>query len=1147
MPIFLPRNYSFYIAKIVNMKISLVNRLYIGFVLVVVLVVLGGYLTLRSFQQQKAESRWVQHTYKVLNQVERVNRLVLDMAASRRGFRSTFEKRFLSPYEVDLPKIGPAITVLRTLVSDSPTEERMIDTLENNINEVLSFWNANDHRIWKQTFEENAQITDQEVNLLNDIRSIIIVIRNEEQRLLISREAENESSATKSKSILILNNIFILAVGFVLIRITYREFKRRQLVQQSLNHKLQEVVELNNQANQRNWKLVGLDQLNTNLQGIIDVKQLAEKCLKELVTYGQFAAGAFYTLDEKNHQLRLAAAVAMPSNTPNSLSIGEGLLGQTALEKEIRVYSDLPEDYWKIQSASGSGNPKQLLLIPLRMDSELTGIIELASFKEVATVQLELLQTQASDIAVALNAAMSREKVLELLQQVQEQREVLLNQQEELRQSNDELSRQSEVLQASEEELRVQEEELRQVNAEMLVKNKALEVAREALAAKATELEASSRYKSDFLANMSHELRTPLNSVLILAKMLEENKDQNLTRRQIEYAGIIHKSGSDLLRLINDILDLSKIEAGKVDLHIEDAPVAGIQQDVFDLFNYVAQQKNIRFIEKIGLDVPTVIRTDRQRLEQVIRNLLSNAFKFTPEKGTVSIIWEMEGENIRVTVTDTGMGIPEDKQQLIFEAFQQADGSTSRRFGGTGLGLSISRQIMLLLQGQIHLDTSTEEGSSFSITFPPNIDISLPARKAIRTFTPSTAPVMPAVMPEDDRGNIAHNDKLILIIEDEAWFADTLRDVARRKGFKTILAHNGQDGLILARQYKPVAIILDMNLPVIDGESILKIIRSTEELNDTLVHVVSAAEISANTASNINGYTQKPLQQPDLDQIFLDISQQLHSRLKKVLLIAEGKLAQDPDIRFKTEQRNMETWYDQVASVEDAKEYLAASKYDGVIIELGHDMEHSMVGLQQLAELTAHSATPVIAYLDKDISMAEEAQLKKYAAAIVRSSALATDRLLDELELFLYKLEKVEPGKLETMKGIQDMENIMDGKIILLVDDDMRNVFSISALLESQGVHVLAAADGQEAIDMLDEHPDTDLVLMDIMMPGMNGYDAMINIRKDKRFSQLPIIALTAKAMAEDRQKTIEAGASDYITKPVDGIKLLSLIRVWLS
>ncbi len=1129
------------------MKVSLVNRLYIGFALVVILVILGGYFTLRSFQQQKAESRWVQHTYKVLNQLERVNRLVLDMAAARRGFRSTFERRFLQPYEVDLPKIGPAITVLRTLVSDNPHEERLVDTLENNINEVLSFWNTNDHRIWKQTFEENAQITDQESELLNDLRSIIIVIRNEEQRLLIAREAENESSAARSKSILIWNNIFILAVGFVLIIITYREFRRRLLVQQSLNHKLDEVVELNNQANQRNWKLVGLDQLNSNLQGIIDVKQLAEKCLRELVTYGQFAAGAFYTLDEKNHQLRLAAAVAMPANTPTNLAIGEGLLGQTALEKEIRIYSDLPEDYWKISSATGYGNPKQLLLIPLRMDSELTGIIELASFKEVATVQLELLQTQASDIAVALNAAMSREKVLDLLQQVQEQREVLINQQEELRQSNDELSRQSEVLQASEEELRVQEEELRQVNAEMLVKNKALEMAREALSVKAAELEASSRYKSDFLANMSHELRTPLNSVLILAKMLEENKDQNLTSRQIEYAGIIHKSGSDLLRLINDILDLSKIEAGKVDLHIESAPVAGIQQDVYDLFNIVAQQKNIRFIEKVGLDVPTVIRTDRQRLEQVIRNLLSNAFKFTPEKGTVSIIWEMEGDHIRVTVADTGMGIPEDKQQLIFEAFQQADGSTSRRFGGTGLGLSISRQIMLLLQGQILLDSSSEEGSSFSIIFPVNIDTSVAARKAQRNNITATAPVLPPVMPEDDRANISGKDKLILIIEDETWFADTLRDVARRKGFKTILAHNGQDGLTLARQYKPVAIILDMNLPVIDGESILKIIRSTDELKETLVHVVSAAEISANTASNINGYTQKPLQQPDMDQIFLDISQQLHSRLKKVLLIAAGPLAQDPEIRFKTEQRNMETSYDQVASITDAKEYLAASNYDGVIIELGHDMEHAMGNLQQLAELTAGSSTPIIAYLDKDISMAEEAQLKKYAAAIVRSSALATDRLLDELELFLYKLEKVEPGKLETMKDIQDMENILEGKIILLVDDDMRNVFSISALLESHGVNVLAAADGQEALDMLDEHPNTDLVLMDIMMPGMNGYDAMINIRKDKRFSQLPIIALTAKAMAEDRQKTIEAGASDYITKPVDGIKLLSLIRVWLS
>ncbi|WP_291906115.1 response regulator [Chitinophaga sp. CB10] len=1129
------------------MKFSLVNRLYTGFALVVILVVLGGLLTMRSFHQQKRESAWVQHTYKVLNQLERINRLVVDMEASRRGFRATFQRKYLQPYEINLPKITPAIGTLREMVADNEGELRRVDSLEDAVNAILSFWNENDHRIWKQTFEDNEELTNREVILMEKIRVAIVNIRAEEQRLLALREQENEESASRSMVILTWNNIFILLVGFILMVVTYKEFKRRLKAQHILNAKLEEVVELNNQANQRNWKLVGMDQMNASLQGILDVRCLVEKCLKELVDYGNYIAGAFYVKDEKAAHLRLAAGVAMPADLPQTLVPGEGITGQAVLEKKIKVIDHIPGNFWKIAAASGAAQPQELIVVPLWMDSEITGVIELASFHKTSQVQLELLETLAKDIAVALNAASSRDKVMELLKQVQEQKEVLLNQQEELRQSNEELSRQSEVLQASEEELRVQEEELRQVNAEMTVKNKALEAAREALSVKASELEASNRYKSDFLANMSHELRTPLNSVLILAKMLEENKDNNLTQRQREYATIIHRSGTELLTLINDILDLSKIEAGKVDIHIEDVRVKEMQNDINDLFKIVAQQKNINFTQHTSADVPEKVPTDKQRLEQVIRNLLSNAFKFTPEQGTVRVEWYIKDAQLYVSVIDTGMGIPEDKQQLIFEAFQQADSSTSRKFGGTGLGLSISRYLMKMMNGQIQLERSSPEGSTFTINIPLE-----PAQLAMRSMaeiTPAKTalPVPVDAAPEDDRANIHRHDKLILIVEDDKWFADMLKQVARNKGYKTIVAHNGQEGLNLARKFRPVAIILDMNLPVIDGESILQIIRSTEELKDILVHVVSAGEISSHTAHNVNGYTQKPVQQPALEKIFQDINTQLHARLKKVLIIAAGPLAGDPHIRSKTEERRMDTRYDQAATVEEAKAFLDEKKYDGVIVELGGDIHAAVAELQELAILTAGSATPVIAYLDKDISHAEEAQLKKYAAAIVRSSALATDRLLDELELFLYKLEKVDPANLQTVKELIDTENIMEGKTILLADDDMRNVFSISSLLEAQGASVLAASDGQEALEILRQHPDTHLVLMDIMMPGMNGYDAMKQIRQDKRFTRLPIIALTAKAMADDRQKSIDAGASDYISKPVDGSKLLSLLRVWLS
>ncbi|MFB6457379.1 response regulator [Chitinophaga sp. Hz27] len=1127
------------------MKISLVNRLYIGFALVVLLVLLGGYLTWRTFAKQRAESVWVQQTYKGLNQLERVDRLLLDMEASRRGYRATFEKRFLQAYEINLPKMAPALLTLRSVLADDPAEERNMDSLENNINAILSFWNELDHHAFKQTFEENIAITSNEAVLMDKIRDCFVSIRTEENRILMQRETENENSVNRAFFGLLWNNLFILIVGFILIAVTYREFKRRLKTQEYLNANLDEVVALNNQANQRNWKLVGMDQMNSSLQGILNVKTMAERSLTELVNYGRFVAGAFYVYYESMQKLRLAATVGMPADIPDSLVPGEGILGQTLKSKSIRLITDIPENFWKVSSASGTATAKQLVMIPLWLDSEIIGVIELAAFHEVSTVQQELLETQSKDIAVALNAAISREKVLDLLDQVQEQKEVLLNQQEELRQSNEELSRQSEVLQTSEEELRVQEEELRQVNAEMTVKNHALETARQALSAKAAELEASSRYKSDFLANMSHELRTPLNSVLILAKILEEDRDKNLTPRQIEYAGIIHKSGSDLLTLINDILDLSKIEAGKIEMHLEDVRVDNIQQDIEDLFIIVAQQKNIRFIRKIAPDIPSYITTDKQRLEQVLRNLLSNAFKFTPEKGTITLSWYMVNQYVHVSVTDTGMGIPEDKQQLIFEAFQQADGSTNRKFGGTGLGLSISRELMQLLQGEIRLDNSSPAGSTFTIVFPVTVNNTPVPVKVQRQPIPE--PVAPILRPIDDRDNLLSSDKLILIVEDDTWFATMLSDVAHSKGFKTIIAHNGQDGLTMARQYKPVAIVLDMNLPVIDGESILKILRSSDDLKDILVHVVSANEISSHTADNVNGYTQKPLQPVDLDNLFLDISTQINARLKQVLLVAYGSFSDDAGIKNKSEERRLDTKYDQVTGIDEAISYLENKKYDAVIFELGNEMEKSLEDLQRLYEKTHLTETPVIAYLDKDISTSEEVQLKKYTTAIVRSSALATDRLLDELELFFYKLQKIDPQKLETVQVIRDTENIISGKTILVADDDMRNVFSISALLEEQGASVLTAADGEEALQLLQQHPLTDLVLMDIMMPGMDGYEAMRRIRADKRFHQLPVIALTAKAMAEDRQHSIDAGASDYITKPVEGNKLLSVIRVWLS
>lgn len=1129
------------------MKLSLVNRLYLGFTLVMALVLVGGYLTWQTFNTQTEEAAWVQHTYRVLNNSERVQRLLFDMEASRRGFRSTFNKRFLEPYETALPKVAPALNDLRTMVADNPVQFRNTDSLERAVNGLLSFWNELDHLTVQQRFDQNVGITEQETALMDQVRARISIVNLTERHLLAKREELKNTSFTKAIKTLLLNNLFILLVGFILMRVTYAEFQRRQKVQKTLNSKLREVVDLNKATSKQNWVLTGVNSMNDSLQGINNRDKLVATFLGTLTGFAGFPAGAMYRYEEERHMLLLAGTAGMSLDVRREIPLYDGLIGTAASQKALQVIQDIPPGYWQIGSASGQAAPGSLVFVPLWFGEEMLGVIELACFQRVTPAQLELLEVLSKDIAVAVNAANDRHKVMSLLQQVQEQKEILIAQQEELRQSNEELSRQSEILQASEEELKVQEEELRQVNAEITEKNKALESARSALALKAAELQSSSQYKSEFLANMSHELRTPLNSVLILAKMLQENKDRNLHPKQIEYAGIIHKSGSDLLHLINDVLDLSKIEAGKVELNYETVPVSVMNNDVADLFDVLSQEKNIRFIRHITGDVPGTIQTDKLRLGQVIRNLLSNAFKFTPSGGEISLSWYMGGEGVlAITVSDTGPGIPEEQQTLIFSAFQQGDGSISRKYGGTGLGLSISKKLMELLKGELRLDSSSPAGSVFTILVPVDVvtETLIPAISAPLPH-PAVAVVesLPVVAVNDDRHNINYEDKLVLIIEDDTRFADILRDVAREKGFKTIVAHNGQDGLAYARRYLPAAIILDMDLPVIDGNSILKILKSSEELSKILVHVVTGAEQQSIATTNIHGYTRKPLALEELEDVFTSISRQLSSRYKRVLLISSGSLSQDGALSSISNKRKLAMAYD-VAGIDEAESVVKENVYDAVVLEIDTSIGDVVNHLQQLQGLTDSSNTPLIVYLDQDITPQEEQQLKRYASAIVRNSVHARDRLIDELELFIYKLEKKVSAD---PKGSEDGDSTLSGKTILLADDDMRNVFSISALMEEQGVHVLTAADGKEALEILDSYPRLDLVLMDIMMPEMDGYEAIGRIRKDARFQQLPVIALTAKAMAGDRQKCIAAGASDYIAKPIDNAKLLSLLSVWLS
>ncbi|MCK7554667.1 ATP-binding protein [Chitinophaga sedimenti] len=518
---------------------------------------------------------------------------------------------------------------------------------------------------------------------------------------------------------LALNCVLTLGVAFILMWFTLREFRNRWRAERKLTLKVDELTALNEVANERNWLLTGMSRLNESLQGTADLHSMMHEFLYTPVSYLRYPAGALYYYDELSNTLRMGATVALPDHVKKIYKLKEGMIGQAAMRQEITIVTDVPPSYWQIEGASGAQQPGTVILVPLWRDNMQVGVIELAAFTSVRDREKQLVEQASGDIAVALSAASSRDVANKLLHQLQQQKEVLETQQEELRQTNEELTRQSEILQASEEELRVQEEELRQINEEMSEKNKALEITRQELSAKARELEQTSKYKSEFLANMSHELRTPLNSVLILARLLEENRGQNLTPKQMEYAGIIHKSGSDLLELIDDILNLAKIEAGKIEMNFEREHVRDIVNDMERLFRVVADEKKINFAAEVDAAVPDRVRTDRLRLEQVIKNLLSNAFKFTPAGGHIDLKLLVKADGLLyISVTDTGTGIAAEKLQLIFEAFRQADGSTSRKYGGTGLGLSISKELTRRLGGEIRVESQMGKGSVFTIILP---------------------------------------------------------------------------------------------------------------------------------------------------------------------------------------------------------------------------------------------------------------------------------------------------------------------------------------------------------------------------------------------------------------------------------------------
>jgi HAMP domain-containing protein/CheY-like chemotaxis protein/GAF domain-containing protein len=977
----------------------------------------------------------------------------------------------------------------------------------------------------------------------------------------------------------------------------------------TINQMIENLAETTRKNSEQDWLNSNMARFTGMLQGERDLETVSRLIMSELTPLVGAQHGAFFMMESPGgegdeFELRLISTYGYKQrkNVPNKFKIGEALVGQSALEQKSILVTQAPDDYVRISSGLGEGLPVNLMVLPVLFEDQVLAVIELASFQRFATVQQAFLEQLSESIGVVLNTIQANMRTEELLsqsqgltQELQSQSEELQAQQEELQQTNKELEEQAASLKASEELLQTQQEELQQTNeeleekAELLeeqnrrieIKNREIELARAALEEKAEQLALSSSYKSEFLANMSHELRTPLNSLLILAKLLGENSDANLSDKQIEFANTIYGAGSDLLTLINDILDLSKVEAGRMDVNVGDVKLSDLRDFVDRSFRPVAEDKNLDFeIEVHGANVPPTIATDEQRLQQVIKNLLSNAFKFT-QSGQVKLrIGVAEGRQfasevlsradavLEFTVEDSGIGIPHDKLRLIFEAFQQADGTTSRRYGGTGLGLSISREIARLLGGEIHVESELGKGSRFTLFLPAtyrpvehlhadglaepvvfttdsdeNGNAPVPAGLAQPELDPAL--LLPSDV-RDDRDDIQDSDRVVLIVEDDPELARTELEVARDRGFKGIVAMRGDSGLALAHEFKPDAIILDMNLPVMDGWTVLDRLKHHPDTRHIPVHIVSAGDGRQNALkAGAVAFLEKPISKEGLEDTFGEIRSFIDRGLKRLLVVEDDDSQREAVVELIGSDEDVEVTA--VGSGEAALEALELERFDCMVLDLKLPDMGGFDLLEKLQDDEQHSSIPVIVYTGKELTRTEETKLKKFAESIVVKDASSPERLLDETSLFLHRVERKLPReKRRMLEQLHSADEVLKQRKILIVDDDVRNVFALTSVLEAHGMEVLYAENGKDGLELLHRHPEVDLVLMDIMMPGMDGYETMRAIRSEDSFKQLPIISLTAKAMKGDREKSIVSGASDYITKPVDTDQLLSLMRVWL-
>ena len=1195
-----------------------------GVVILIMLTVIGN--SYINFVKESEAVAWNVHTYQVIQESDGVLMSLVNMETGARGYVITGNESFLEPFNQGKDSYEQHYNKLKELTIDNPEQQQRLINIEEQYKEWLNWENTKIIINRQKVSSGQSKLEDliaivqsgEGKKIMDNLRSTLGEVNNEELILLQNRNVDLIKMEKETRAVMLsggaLATIAAIIIASLVIRMivnpveivtnTFKEIAEGDVnleVRLNINSKdelgnmakyfnifMTKLKELIFENRNQSWLITGRAELSEEIRGLQEINELSFQIISYICRYLNAQIGRIYIkTDDSTYKLFGGYADNISEDSSNEFNIGEGLIGQSALEKQSILVKNVPQGYMKIVSGVGEATPKNILIVPCMYHEEAECIIELGTFNEFTDVQLKFLEQVSENIAISVNSAKAQRKMKELLDKTLVQAEELQVQQEELRQNNEELEEQTNSLKQSEMNLQTQQEELKvsneeleqqtqkleQQKREMIKNNERLRKANFEIEEKAKELQIANKYKSEFLANMSHELRTPLNSILVLSQLLENKKDNEpLTEKQLEYAKTIHSSGENLLRLINDILDLSKVEAGKMDINFEKVNLIELVEDIRRLFSPIALQKSLDLKIEIEKGLPEEITSDRQRLQQIVNNLLANAFKFTNDGCIVMNICrpkerDIEYFNVKgdvnklisIEVIDTGIGISEDKQNLIFEAFKQVDGTISRKFGGTGLGLSISKELAHLLGGTIYLKSQEGKGSTFTLVILNNDSDVIELVQLDKGKDQGDNEEFNAVFEEVnvstnndisidkfDYEEIERRDeKLILIIEDDEQFLSILSELADKKNYKVLTEKNGEEGIKLAAKYRPDAILLDIGLPDINGWEVVDRLKNIETTKNIPIHIISGSQDknSYNKLDNLVEYLKKPVNLEELYNLFNEIEDNISKDFKKVLIVDENK-DQTNIIYDSLNQRGIQV--NILESGLDAYNLLKTEQFDCMILDL---KLKDMNGLELLNKLKAENIKnfPILIHTENNITQEDEEKLNQYAESIIIKGNSSIQRLLDEASLFLHSVDSnIENEKIKHIKSSHEKERSLTNKNILIVDDDMRNVFSLTSALEEKGMNVIVGRNGAEGIEKLKENSYIDLIIMDVMMPKMDGYTAMQEIRKEKKFNNIPIIAITAKAMKDDRQKCIEAGANDYLTKPVEINKLISLLRVWL-